>query len=546
MPCAFCLPAQPAAQHSPHAIPSIPQALLERPLPIRTGIGEAHDDAGTKSREAQAFYDQGLAYLHSFVWIEAARSFHQALEHDPNLALAHVGLSYAYIELSKPAQAKQAMMSAQAVARKAGDLSAEARSAKVDHERRHIEARALQMAAEDAPRDVARLAAYRKALDAAIAAFPNDVEFLLKRGIAESPDPADRGQGSVLASVPFYERALKVAKLSASAVPTAAQFAARHYMTHAFENNGRMKEAVAAAAAYASQAASIPHARHMHGHELRRTGRITEAIAEFETADRLQRDYLAREKIAPEFDWHHAHNLELLAASYQYVGQMRRAEALLKQAFALPSNLLVQVVNKREYPAFLVGRGRLQEALAAATTLSTHPHPVAQAAGHTEAGFALLAMNRFAEGGNASNAAFRALKVAREGQALAVIPLEALQGEFRLRTAQRDQGRQVMERAAQKWRSLPGPDAWTQSLFRIEALARSARQVGDWLFAARMAQLMLEHDPDYGGTHYALALVAQHDGNPETAKREFALAAKAWANADKDLAELKTIADFRR
>src|SRR5688572_3943521 len=145
------------AQHAAHVVPSIPQALLERSVPIRTGIGEAHDDAGTKSRDAQAFYDQGLAYLHSFVWIEAARSFHQALEHDPNLALAHVGLSYAYIELSKPAQAKQAMMSAQAVAPKAGDLSAEARSAKVDHERRHIEARALQMAAEDAPRDVARL-----------------------------------------------------------------------------------------------------------------------------------------------------------------------------------------------------------------------------------------------------------------------------------------------------------------------------------------------------------------------------------------------------
>ena len=80
-------------------------------------------------------------------------------------------------------------MSAQALAPKAGD-----------HERRHIEARALQMAAEDAPRDAARLAAYRKSLDAAIAAFPNDVELLLKRGMAESPDPADRGQGSVLAS----------------------------------------------------------------------------------------------------------------------------------------------------------------------------------------------------------------------------------------------------------------------------------------------------------------------------------------------------------
>jgi tetratricopeptide (TPR) repeat protein len=508
----------PSAQHAAHVVPSIPQALLERPVSIRTGIGAAHDDAATKPPEAQAFFDQGLAYLHSFVWIEAARSFHQSLRHDPNLALAHVGLSYAYVELSKPAEAKKAIAAAQALSAKAGE-----------HVKRHVEARALQMAAEDAPGDAARLAAYRKSLDAAIAAFPNDVELLLKRGMAESPDPADRGQGSVLASLPFYERALKI---------TPNHFAARHFMTHAFENNGRMKEAVDAASSYASQASSIPHARHMHGHELRRSGRITDAIAQFEAADKLQRDYLAREKIAPEFDWHHAHNLELLAASYQYVGQMRRAEALLKQAFALPSNLLVQVVNKREYPAFLVSRGRLEEALKAAQTLTAHPHPVAQAAGHTEAGFALLAMNRFADGANASNLAFRALKAAPGGQPLAVIPLEALQGEFRLRTAQREQGRQAMERAAQKWRSLPGPDAWTQSLFRIEALARSARQVGDWPLAARMAQLMLEHDPDYAGTHYALALVAQHDGNDATARREFDLALKAWATADKDLPEL--------
>jgi tetratricopeptide (TPR) repeat protein len=284
----------------------------------------------------------------------------------------------------------------------------------------------------------------------------------------------------------------------------------------------------------------------MHGHELRRSGRVAEAIARFEAADKIQRDYLAKEKIGAELDWHHAHNLDLLAASYQYLGQMRRAEALLKQAFNLPTSLLVQAVNKREYPAFLVSRNRLEEAVAAAKTLVAHPHPVVQASGHIEMGFAFLAMNRFADGANASNLALRALKAAPDGQALAVIPLEALQGEFRLRTAQREQGRQAMERAAMKWRGLPGPDAWTQSVFRLEALARAARQVGDWPFAARMAQLMLEHDPNYGGTRLALGLVAHHDGNVEAARREFALAAKAWANADKDLAELKTMSDLRR
>ena len=95
-----------------------------------------------------------------------------------------------------------------------------------------------------------------------------------------------------------------------------------------------------------------------------------------------------------------------------------------------------------------------------------------------------------------------------------------------------------MESAAKKWRSLPGPDAWTQGIFRLEALARAARAVGDWTFAARMTQLMVEHDPNYPGTHYALALTAQHDGNTATAGREFDLAVKGWANADKDLPEL--------
>jgi tetratricopeptide (TPR) repeat protein len=530
-------------------VPSIPQELLERPVTIRTGIGAVHDDAGTKSAEAQRFYDQGLAYLHDYVWIEAARSFHQALRLDPNVALAHVGLSYAYIELNKPAQARQAIATAQALVKKAGDSSAEGRRARVDHLRRHVEARSLQMAAEDAPGDPSKLAAYRKSLDGAIAAFPADGEFLLLRGIAESPDPADRGQGSVIASIAYYERALKVtanAVSSVPSVPSVASVAAEHYLAHAYENSGRTKEAADHAAAFAAQAPAVPHAVHMHGHELRRLGRINEAIARFEAADKLQRDYMAREKIAAEFDWHYAHNLDLLAASYQYTGQMRKAEALLKQSFNTPTNLLVQAINKREWPAFLLARGRKPEALAAAQLLLPHPNPVVQATGYIEAGFAQLAMNRPADAAQSSNAALKLLRSAAAGQGLASIALEALQGEFLLRTAQREKGRAVMERAAQKWRGLPGPDAWTQSLFRIEALARSAREVGDWAMAARMAQLMLEHDPNYAGTHFALGLVAQHDGNAPTALREFALAEKAWANADNDLAELKTIADLKR
>src|SRR4026207_409402 len=72
--------------HGHTTSPPSPSAILEiasRPVPLRTGIGSAHDAVGTTSKEAQAFYDQGLAYLHSYVWLEAARSFNQALRLPP-------------------------------------------------------------------------------------------------------------------------------------------------------------------------------------------------------------------------------------------------------------------------------------------------------------------------------------------------------------------------------------------------------------------------------------------------------------------------------
>ena len=119
-----------------------------------------------------------------------------------------------------------------------------------------------------------------------------------------------------------------------------------------------MQDALTQGATYAKMAPAVPHARHMAGHNLRRAGRIDEAIAEFAAADALETAYFAAEKIPVEYDWHYQHNLDLLATSYQYVGQMRKAEELFRRSFAIPSSLLVQEFNKREWPVFLLARGR--------------------------------------------------------------------------------------------------------------------------------------------------------------------------------------------
>src|SRR3954469_23576054 len=217
--------------------------MTQRAVPIRTGIGSAHDPVGSASPQAQAFHDQGLAYLHSYVWLEAARSFNQALRLDPTLAMPHLGLTLAYVELNAPAAARTELERARSLAR-------------TDHDRRHVAARAVQIEAEATPRDTAKLAAYRAALDDALKQFPSDEELWLARGQADSPDPAERGQGSVSGSIRFYDKALALAP---------SHFAGHHYLTHAYENIGEVAAALTHGATYAKMAPSVPHARHMDG-----------------------------------------------------------------------------------------------------------------------------------------------------------------------------------------------------------------------------------------------------------------------------------------
>ena len=503
--------------------------LAARPVPLRQGIGAAHDAVSTSSTHAQAFYDQGLAYLHSYVWLEAARSFNQALRLDANLAMAHLGLTIAFTELNAPAAARDALTRARALAAKANA-----------HDRTHIDARALQIAKN--------IPAYRAALDAALAKYPDDEELWLARGQAESEDPEERGQGSVAGSIRFYEKALALAP---------AHFAAHHYLTHAYENTRSFDEALTEGATYARMAPSVPHARHMHGHNLRRVGRVEEAIDEFRAADALEAEYFKSEAVSAEHDWHYQHNLDLLAASYQYLGQMKQAEPLFKTSFALASSLVVQELNKRAWTVFLRARGRVDEALAAARVMAAHRSPIVSAAGHVEAGRALLMQRRFQAASEEANAALRLMRSAPEGAGLVATPLKALQGEFFLRTGQRrqgqqgqqgqqgEQGRGMLEAVTREVRARPGPDAWTQATFEIEAIARAAREADDWTLAEWAARQLIEHDARYAGGHYALALAARHGGDEKTARAELALAAQYWAKADPDLPELQTIRSTR-
>ena len=175
------------AQDDPHAACAatgwVPREILDRPVGLRPGTGNAHEAVTTGSPEAQALYDQGLNYLHGYVWIEAARSFRQALRVDPKLAMAWLGLSRVYSGLDDAEAARRALAEAQALAAGASP-----------REQRRIALRAKQLEAMADLADAARHAAYKKAIDDALAIDIGDVELWLVRGNAEEPTAAGRGQ----------------------------------------------------------------------------------------------------------------------------------------------------------------------------------------------------------------------------------------------------------------------------------------------------------------------------------------------------------------
>lgn len=500
---------------------TFPAELLERPVALRAGTGAEtlRDPVTTSSKEAEAFYLQGVAYLHNYVFIEAARSFNQALRLDPGLAMAYVGLSRAYGGLNIWAAARAALDRAQVLAPNVSK-----------REQLRISLRARQLVAIADISTPLNFSAYREALDQALAAYPQDVELWLLRGNAEETSAAGRGQHGGASSIPFYEKALKL-------VPD--HIAAHHYLTHSLENVGRINDALPHGEATARLAFSVPHALHMYGHDLRRVGRITEAIAQFRRADQLEREYYKTENIPSQLDWHHEHNLDLLATSYQHEGQMQEAERLMRQAFAIPSMQDTLEFNKKQWPQFLITRGRSKEALEAALTLARSRWDIVRVIGYVFVSRAQMALDDLPAASEAAKSALREVQAMGSRAAFVAPYLEALQGEFFLRGGQTEKGRALLKQVAVKLRAAPGPDAWTQALFQLEALATAARAAGDWELAEALARQMLEHDAAYAGSHYALALVADHKNDRAMALAEYKETEKLWRNADAELPELR-------
>lgn len=495
----------------------VPEAILERSVTLRSGVGWMHEKVTTASPAAQSFYDQGLAYLHSYVWIEAVRSFRQALRLDPKLGMAYLGLADAYIGLQDVAAARTACNAAAAPENHFSE-----------RERVWLIIRQRELDYLEAS-DTEKYTSYLKAATDATRTYPSDPWLWVQRGLADEGSPFTHGQTGGTDSLTCYRTALKLDPKN---------LAALHYSAHVHENLGQIETALSESAIYARLAPAIPHAHHMHGHELMRLGRTSEAIQEFLKAKQLEDDYYRTENIPPQYDWHHAHNLQLLALNYEILGKAKAADAVLREAFALPAYTEFLEYNRRVWPEFLIDRGRFPDALEASRALTKSRWPMARLAGHSLAGEALLGLSRLEE-------AEQELALAEQersqlpARTAAVLPYPAaLRAAIWLRENQIQAGEELIVKVEQSMLAKKGPDGWIAAEFDLESIARDARQAGDWDLARFTAEQMIRHNPYYAGGHFALGLVADHAGEGTGAREMFAAAQKLWQHADSDLPEL--------
>jgi tetratricopeptide (TPR) repeat protein len=316
----FIITSDPVAAHEAPASPTVA---------LDPGLGPLHHPVSTKSREAQAYFDQGMKLCFAFNHEAAIRSFQHAAELDPNLAMAHWGIAYAYgPNINRPMD-KPSHEAAYAAIVKARELAPGASPA----ERAYIDALAKRYSA-DAGADVMPLqVAYKDAMKALVARYPqdNDAAVLYAESLMDlnpwkfwSADgqPAE----GTLELVKTLERVL---------ARRPDHIGANHYYIHAVEASQHPEKALASAKRLETLAPSAGHLVHMPAHTYIRTGDYVDAaranVAAAKSDERLAAGGI--ETYPFYLIGYYGHNLHFLAISHAFAGNSQEAIAAARKLY---------------------------------------------------------------------------------------------------------------------------------------------------------------------------------------------------------------------
>src|ERR1041384_7918215 len=300
-----------------------------KPIALMPGLGEVHHPVSTSSKEAQQFFDQGLALAYGFNHDEAIRSFKRAAELDPKLAMAHWGVALALgPNINMPIDAEHERAAYEAL-QKARALAAGASEA----ERAYIDALAKRYS-NDPKADLKKMDVdYRNAMADLSRKLPDDLDAATL--YAESIMDLNPWQFWGSNGKPAEGTIEMVAVLESVLRRNPDHIGANHYYIHAVEASPHPEWALPSAQRLKVLAPAAGHLVHMPAHIDIRTGYYEAAARSNACAAEADREYFkatGQQGMYPMM--YYSHNLHFLAVASSIQGRYQDAKRAADQLAA--------------------------------------------------------------------------------------------------------------------------------------------------------------------------------------------------------------------
>lgn len=516
----------------------------DKPATLKDGYGNVRMTVTTKSAEAQAFFNQGLALLHSFWFYESDRSFERAAQLDPDCAMAQWGIAMAAVnETRRDAAIKRANELAPKVSERER-LYIEAVEARYNGERTTIQNNGFLGASS----------AYQNAMRKLVAFYPDDLEAKLFLALALM-------SGYERDGLPRPGTVESIALLQLVLAKSPNHLAAHHYMIHATESGKRAVDGVPSADVYGSLAPKVGHAVHMPGHTYVHVDRWDDAAKAFEGSADVDRAYIRDNKEETDHAaGPYGHNVHFLAMVYGYQGRYRdavrvsqelldatKASNELKSRTALEGriSMLRAMVRFEKFDEILDGKSLPDESVFEVFKAWRYYAQAVASLGKGDVAATKTKLDTLEREiawlkdkfGKAKDLP-QAGRQRQQLRALNVAPLE-IQARLLAREGKADEVIAKLKEAIEEEIKLGYSEPPLYPVPMEEVAGKVCLDLKRWKEAEEFFRAALERDPGSGRAYFGLVQAQQALGKDADARDNYAKFLKAWAKADADLPEMK-------
>jgi tetratricopeptide (TPR) repeat protein len=208
------------------------------------------------SAAAKPYFVEGVKFLHSFEWEDAAEAFRKAQQADPGFALAYWGEALSHTGGHHYPPEQDIAAARKALLKLAPSRAERLAKAATERERGYLNAVEVLYGDGDGHE---RMVRYAEAMGQLSERFPDDDDAATLYALALMRT-ARRGQESTRVDLQAGAIALRVFRRNGQ------HPGAVHYIVHAFDEPTRAPVALEAAGGYATLAPDAPHALHMPSH----------------------------------------------------------------------------------------------------------------------------------------------------------------------------------------------------------------------------------------------------------------------------------------